>query len=36
VDAVFHEAGEAALERMADWERSVHIFRSFRADRDSL
>jgi DNA-binding MurR/RpiR family transcriptional regulator len=36
VDAVFHEAGEAALERMADWERSVHIFRSFRADSDSL
>jgi DNA-binding MurR/RpiR family transcriptional regulator len=36
VDAVFHEAREAALERMADWERSVHIFRAFRADRDSL
>ena len=31
VDAVFHSAGEAALERMADWERSVHIYRAFRA-----
>ena len=31
VDAVFHGAGEAALERMADWERSVHIYRAFRA-----
>jgi DNA-binding MurR/RpiR family transcriptional regulator len=28
VDAVFHGAGEAALERMADWERSVHINRA--------
>ena len=28
VDAVFHELGEAAIERMADWERSVHIDRS--------
>jgi DNA-binding MurR/RpiR family transcriptional regulator len=31
VDAVFHRAGEAALERLADWERSVHIYRAFRA-----
>ncbi|HUC24837.1 MAG TPA: MurR/RpiR family transcriptional regulator [Streptosporangiaceae bacterium] len=31
VDAVFHRAGETALERMADWERSVHIYRAFRA-----
>ncbi len=31
VDAVFHDAGEAAIERMADWERSVHIYRAFRA-----
>jgi DNA-binding MurR/RpiR family transcriptional regulator len=31
VDAVFHAAGEAALERMADWERSVHIYRALRA-----
>jgi DNA-binding MurR/RpiR family transcriptional regulator len=31
VDAVFHEIGEAAIERMADWERSVHIYRTFRA-----
>jgi DNA-binding MurR/RpiR family transcriptional regulator len=31
VDAVFHGAGEAAIERMADWERSVHISRAFRA-----
>ena len=32
VDAVFHGAGEAAIERMADWERSVRIYRAFRAD----
>jgi DNA-binding MurR/RpiR family transcriptional regulator len=31
VDAVFHAAGEPALERMADWERSVHIYRALRA-----
>jgi DNA-binding MurR/RpiR family transcriptional regulator len=31
VDGVFHRAGEAAIERMADWERSVHIYRAFRA-----
>ncbi len=31
VDAVFHRAGEAAIERMADWERSVHIYRAFPA-----
>jgi DNA-binding MurR/RpiR family transcriptional regulator len=30
VDAVFHELGESAIERMADWERSVHIYRDFR------
>jgi len=28
VEAVFQAAGEAALERMADWERSVHISRA--------
>ncbi len=33
VDAVFLGAGETALERMADWERSVHIYRAFRAGR---
>lgn len=33
VDAVFHKVGEAAIDRMADWERSVHIYRAFRADR---
>jgi DNA-binding MurR/RpiR family transcriptional regulator len=31
VDAVFHRAGEAAVERMADWERSVHIYRAMRS-----
>lgn len=31
VDAVFHRLGEAAIERMADWERSVHIYRAYRA-----
>jgi DNA-binding MurR/RpiR family transcriptional regulator len=31
VDAVFDRAGAAAIERMADWERSVHIYRAFRA-----
>jgi DNA-binding MurR/RpiR family transcriptional regulator len=30
---VFLGAGETALERMADWERSVHIYRAFRAGR---
>jgi DNA-binding MurR/RpiR family transcriptional regulator len=30
VDAVFHGIGEAAIERMAEWERSVHINRAFR------
>jgi hypothetical protein len=30
VDAVFHGIGEAAIERIADWERSVHIYRAFR------
>ncbi len=33
VDAVFHELGEAAIERMADWERSVRIYRDFRVGR---
>jgi DNA-binding MurR/RpiR family transcriptional regulator len=28
VDAVFHRVGQAAIERMADWERSVHINRA--------
>jgi DNA-binding MurR/RpiR family transcriptional regulator len=31
VDAVFHDVGDAAIERMADWERSVHIYRAVRA-----
>jgi DNA-binding MurR/RpiR family transcriptional regulator len=31
VEAVFHRAGEAAVERMADWERSVHIYRATRS-----
>jgi DNA-binding MurR/RpiR family transcriptional regulator len=31
VDTVYHRLGEAALERMADWERSVRIYRAFRA-----
>ena len=31
VDAVFESAGEAAVERMAEWERAVHIYRAFRA-----
>jgi DNA-binding MurR/RpiR family transcriptional regulator len=31
VDALFHRAGEAAVERMADWERSVHIYRATRS-----
>jgi DNA-binding MurR/RpiR family transcriptional regulator len=30
VDAVFYAAGEAAVDRLADWERSVHIGRAFR------
>ncbi len=33
VDAVFHRAGEAAVERMASWERSMHIYRAFAAGR---
>jgi DNA-binding MurR/RpiR family transcriptional regulator len=32
VDAVFHAVGETAIQRLADWERSVHIYRSFRPD----
>src|SRR5580693_7317579 len=32
VDGVFHRAGEAAVERLTDWERSVHINRAFRLD----
>ena len=28
VDAVFHRVGQAAIERMADWEQSVHINRA--------
>ena len=35
VDAVFHRLGEAAIERMADWERSVHIYRAFRARNEA-
>jgi DNA-binding MurR/RpiR family transcriptional regulator len=31
VDAVFDRVGESAIERMGDWERSVHIYRAFRA-----
>jgi DNA-binding MurR/RpiR family transcriptional regulator len=34
VDAVFDRVGEAAIERMTDWERSVRIYRSFRAARE--
>ena len=34
VDAVFDRLGEAAIERLADWERSVHIYRSFRAAKE--
>jgi DNA-binding MurR/RpiR family transcriptional regulator len=30
-EAVFDRVGDAAIERMADWERSVHIYRDFRA-----
>jgi DNA-binding MurR/RpiR family transcriptional regulator len=33
VDAVFDRVGDAAIERMADWERSVRIYRAFRATR---
>jgi DNA-binding MurR/RpiR family transcriptional regulator len=35
VDAVFHRLGDAAIERMADWERSVHIYRAFRARNEA-
>jgi DNA-binding MurR/RpiR family transcriptional regulator len=31
VEAVFHQLGESAIERMADWERSVRIYRALRA-----
>jgi DNA-binding MurR/RpiR family transcriptional regulator len=31
VDAVFQAAGQAAIERLADWERSVHIYRALRS-----
>lgn len=30
-DAVFHALGAAAIERMTDWEQSIHIYRTFRA-----
>ena len=33
VEAVFHALGESAIERMADWERSVHIYRDVRLSR---
>jgi DNA-binding MurR/RpiR family transcriptional regulator len=36
VDAVFAEAGEAAIERMADWERSVRIHRDSRTPHSLL
>ncbi|HWG01475.1 MAG TPA: MurR/RpiR family transcriptional regulator [Trebonia sp.] len=36
VDAVFHGVGEAAIERMSDWERSVHIYRAFPASGPTL
>ncbi len=36
VDAVFHRVGEAAIERMADFERSEHIYRAFRASGPAL
>jgi DNA-binding MurR/RpiR family transcriptional regulator len=32
VDAVFDRVRESAVDRMGDWERSVHIYRSFRSD----
>jgi DNA-binding MurR/RpiR family transcriptional regulator len=35
VDAVFHRLGDAAIERMADWERSVHIYRAYRARNEA-
>jgi DNA-binding MurR/RpiR family transcriptional regulator len=31
IDAVFDRSGDAAIERMTDWEQSVHIYRAFRA-----
>ncbi len=31
VDVVFHTVGDAAIERMTDWEQSIHIYRAFRA-----
>jgi DNA-binding MurR/RpiR family transcriptional regulator len=34
VDAVFDRVGDAAIERMTDWERSVHIYRAFRAGQE--
>ena len=27
-DAVFHRAGATAMQRLADWEQSVHIYRA--------
>ena len=35
VDSVFHRLGDAAIERMADWERSVHIYRAYRARNEA-
>ncbi len=31
VDTVFHALGDTAIERMTQWEQSVHIYRAFRA-----
>ena len=35
VDAVFDRCGEAAIERMTDWEQSVRIYRAFRASPEA-
>ncbi len=31
VDTVFHALGDRAIERMTQWEHSIHIYRAFRA-----
>ena len=35
VEAVFQRLGSAALDRMKQWEESVHILRAFRAGPDA-
>jgi DNA-binding MurR/RpiR family transcriptional regulator len=32
VEGVFHAVGTKGIQRMKDWEESVHIYRAFRAD----